>query len=44
MDYDINDIPIQIEGVNIENLPSASDNSIKVVNTQESSDENESEG
>lgn len=44
MDYDINDIPIQIEGINIENLPSTSHDSIQILKTRESSDENESEG
>lgn len=44
MEYDINDIPIQIEGININNLPSTSDSQLKIENTHESSDENESEG
>lgn len=44
MDYDINDIPIHIEGINMGNLPSTSEDSIKVIKTHESSDENESEG
>lgn len=44
MEYDINDIPFHIEGVNISSLPESSGQAVKTITTHESSDENESEG
>lgn len=45
MEYDINEVPIEIEGVNISSLPSSSGEEAKNVKSPDSSDENEdSEG
>lgn len=44
MEYDINDIPFHIEGVNISSLPGSSGQAVRIVKTHESSDENESDG
>lgn len=42
MEYDINDIPFHIEGVNVSSLPGSSGEAVKMIKTNESSDENES--